>query len=518
MSDETTRELRTVPASSLRPTVPALTILAHPDWRRVSAWTVLSPTTELARHTPTFDPTEEAPARPLDDPFVGRKPLLLSQGSEGCTIMRNGSTIRATVDGVELADRLFVDDARIDDGVVVMLNERIVLLLHRVQLPRAVDGKRLGMIGFSEAIERVRAEIEQVAGVEVPVLIRGESGVGKELVAQAIHAASARADRRLEAINMASIPPHLAASELFGHKKGAFTGAANDHQGCFLRADGGTLFLDEIGDTPQEVQPQLLRALETREILPIGGTAAQSVDVRVVSATDVALDDAIARQAFRGALLHRLAGFQIHVPPLRARREDIGPLLHAFLRDELTSLGAPHLAEDPDADHPWLPAPFVARLAAYAWPGNVRQLRNVARQLAIRGRGGRLEAAVDLDTLLPVPVQLAAPTVAAPASPPAPADGYRDTADIDDEELLAVLRNNAFRIAPSAVELNVSRASLYARIEATPRVRRAADLDANEITAALDTASGKLSQAAARLEVSVHALKLRMKALGLSTR
>src|SRR5262249_8032126 len=177
------------------------------------------------------------------------------------------------------------------------------------------------------------------------------------------------------AINRAALPSSTAASELFGHSRGAFTGATHDHDGMFVRAHGGTLFLDEVGETPYDIQPALLRVLETGEVTPLGSSKSQMVDVRLGAATDADLELQISESGLREALFHRLAGYQLLVPPLRERRDDIGRLLLQFLRDELDSTGdLKRLLDQTDA--PWLPASLVARLVRYSWPGNVRQLRN----------------------------------------------------------------------------------------------------------------------------------------------
>ena len=257
-------------------------------------------------------------------------------------------------------------------------------------------------MGCSDALGRVRDEIRVVGDLPVPVLIRGESGTGKELIARAIHRESRRAAAQYEVLNMATLSPTLAASELFGHVRGAFTGAERSHEGCFVRADGGTLFLDEIGEAPLDTQAQLLRVLETHDLRPVGGSVTRQVDVRVIAATDSDLETAVRLGRFREALFQRLAGFRVQVPPLRERRVDIGPLIYHFVRLELASLGlADLLGADEDDREPWISATTIARLTRYHWPGNVRELRNMVRQLVIAGRHhAALGHAVDIEALL----------------------------------------------------------------------------------------------------------------------
>ncbi|MEM7584996.1 MAG: sigma 54-interacting transcriptional regulator, partial [Acidobacteriota bacterium] len=248
-------------------------------------------------------------------------------------------------------------------------------------------------------------DISRAADLNIPVLIRGATGTGKELVAQALHRASSRRDSPFVAINLGAVTPTLAAAELFGVVKGAFTGAERKRKGCFERARGGTLFLDEIGEAPGEVQASLLRALETGSFLPVGGEAETAFDARVVAATDADLESAISAEGFRAPLLHRLGGYEIHLPALAERRDDMGRLLVHFLSQELMALGEGDLIEAfGSLERPWLPAKLVARLARFDWPGNVRQLRNVARRLVIEGRHrARLEWSPQVDKLVGSP-------------------------------------------------------------------------------------------------------------------
>ncbi|WP_267898709.1 sigma-54 factor interaction domain-containing protein [Sorangium cellulosum] len=224
-----------------------------------------------------------------------------------------------------------------------------MLLVHRA--PAVLSAPRHGLVGEGSALEDVLMSAARVADLQVPVLLRlrGETGVGKERVAQAIHQASPRAGRPCLAVNMAVLAPNTAASELFGHARGSFTGAHQRHVGLFERAHGGTLFLDEIGDMSMEVQAMLLRALETGTILPLGDSEQRAVDVRVIAATDVDLEQAVAQGRFRAPLLHRLQGYIITIPPLRQSREDIPRLLLHFLREELAQIGELSRLEPPAA-------------------------------------------------------------------------------------------------------------------------------------------------------------------------
>jgi len=508
--------------------LPALTLLAHPKSARVPARAFLHSPTELSRVAPMFHPLDGGAAAELDDPFLSRSPIVLTPHPDRVDVAPGDGKIKLEADGIPITEPVMFDNARLDRGVVLSLSGRIALLLHRVSPMTENTSGHLDLIGHSGAMSKLRGDIATVAGVHVPVLIRGESGTGKELIARAIHANSSRANQHYEALNMASISSNLAGSELFGHVRGAFTGADRDHKGCFARAHGGTLFLDEVGDTPVDIQAQLLRVLETNDIRPVGAANSMQVDVRVISATDTNLEEAIRTGRFREALVQRLAGFQIHVPALRERREDIGVLFYHFVRQELVQLGEAGLLDTQDIKKPWIPASTVARLARYDWSGNVRQLRNIARQLVISGRGQpTMMTGTALDRLLPQEQQAAdAPARLSTLPPPAaPAERtrattgqptYRDPSEVTEDEMIDVLRANAFKLAPAAKALNLSRTSLYAMVEQSSQVRKAADLSIDEINGALQSADGKLAAAATALEVSTHALKLRMRTLGLS--
>jgi DNA-binding NtrC family response regulator len=239
------------------------------------------------------------------------------------------------------------------------------------------------MIAESPAMRAVIHQIEAIADTTATVLIQGESGTGKELVARALHADSRRADAPFVAVNCGAFAESLLESELFGHEKGAFTGAFARHAGAFERADGGTLFLDEIGDAPPSVQVKLLRAIEEREIHRVGGREPFAVNVRLVSASNKDLAERVAEGAFREDLLYRLNVVTLTLPPLRRRREDIRPLADRFIARAATDHGHAITGIDPA---------FYARLEAYDWPGNIRQLRNVIESAVLLASGPNLSA------------------------------------------------------------------------------------------------------------------------------
>jgi len=231
-------------------------------------------------------------------------------------------------------------------------------------------------------MRRVFETIQKVAATDLSVLIRGESGTGKELVAQALHTTSGRKHKPFVAVNCAAINRELVESELFGHEKGAFTGADSRRIGRFEAADGGTIFLDEIGDMAPETQAKVLRVLEERCFERVGSTKAMAVDVRVVSATHRDLEDEVAEGKFREDLYYRLKVVELELPPLRERSEDIPALAARFLGQ---------LAERLNREPMALSTSSLSSLARHAWPGNVRELRNVLEQAAVLAEGEQIE-------------------------------------------------------------------------------------------------------------------------------
>ena len=246
-----------------------------------------------------------------------------------------------------------------------------------------------GIVGESIAIRRVLAEIERVAPTQSTVLLLGETGTGKELLASALHDLSPRRGRAFVKVNCAAISPSLIESELFGHEKGAFTGALQRRVGRFELAQGGTLFLDEIGELPLEAQAKLLRVVQEREIERIGGTRTIPIDVRIICATNRNLKAEVVEKRFRADLFYRLEVFPIHVPPLRERRDDVPLLVDAFVRSLAKQLGELSNGVDETA---------LALLCSYNWPGNIRELHNVLERAVILARG-RLIRAEDLPDL-----------------------------------------------------------------------------------------------------------------------
>jgi DNA-binding NtrC family response regulator len=250
----------------------------------------------------------------------------------------------------------------------------------RRAMSKAVD--RGEIIGRSDIMQEVFRLVEQVAPARSTVLITGESGTGKELIAKAIHEASTRAGRPFVTVNSSNIPSELLESELFGHTRGAFTGAVAAKKGLFEVADGGSIFLDEIGDIPPETQVRLLRVIQEREFTPLGDTAPRRVDVRIIAATNIDLKEAVRQGTFREDLYYRLAVVPIELPPLRDRREDILPLAQHFIQ-KYNEENARNVSEQ-------LAPEVLALLEAYSWPGNVRELENTIERAVVIAPGDEI--------------------------------------------------------------------------------------------------------------------------------
>ncbi len=305
------------------------------------------------------------------------------------------------------------------------------------------------MLGDSEPMEKVRQLIGRAGPADAAVLVTGESGTGKELVARAIHGASNRKDRPFEVVNCAALAENLIESELFGHVKGAFTGASSERVGRFELADGGTLFLDEIGELSAGAQAKLLRVLEQGELSRVGESKVRKVDVRVIAATNRELEADVKDKKFREDLYYRLNVLRIPLPRLRERGEDLELLLDGFLRDAAARMGRPD---------PQLEDDVRQKLLAYPWPGNVREMKNLAERLVILSSGGRIA----MDEL---PAEVSGVKVAAATAAGSPVGGAVKLSDLEREHILAVLASVGNNKSKAAEILGIDRSTLYARLK-----------------------------------------------------
>lgn len=309
------------------------------------------------------------------------------------------------------------------------------------------------MVGTSESIEQVRAMVRRVAVLPSTIAIYGESGTGKELIARSIHRLSDRRSKPFVAINCGGIPENLLESELFGHTRGAFTGAVAEKEGLFVAADGGTLFLDEVGEMPLPLQVKLLRVLDDHIVMPLGGTRSVKVDVRIVSATNRDLELLVRAGTFREDLFYRLNVIPLHVPPLRRRLDDIPLLAYYFIREHARAMNRPE---------PALSAAALKAIAEYRWPGNVRELRN-AMERAVALSNGRV---IDADELpLNAFPRDAAGAGAAMELPEDGVDLESITAEIEKNLIRQALERARYSQKKAAELLNLTPRSLRYRLQ-----------------------------------------------------
>ena len=373
-------------------------------------------------------------------------------------MMSGKANLADAVRATKLGAFQFLEKPLTPEGVLVAIRGALELartLAENRRLHEAL-GHSDPLLGVSRAMEEVRTLIARIAPTEARVLITGESGTGKELVASAIHRQSARAAKPFVCVNSAAIPRDLVESEMFGHERGAFTGAGERRLGRFELADGGTLFLDEVGDLGPEAQAKLLRVLETGVIERLGGEKPVRVDVRVIAATNKDLVKAGQRGQFREDLLFRLNVLPLHIPPLRERPEDVPPLVRHFAARQATRLGGGRRIQ--------VDAGAMQLLIAYPWPGNVRELANLVERLAILA-GGDTITADDVARVLPR-------DGAGPARLPGggEGEGWTDVALSEALEqyertliarALSAARGN---VAEAARKLSTDRANLYRRM------------------------------------------------------
>ena len=494
---------------------PALTILWHPDPSRIGAMFHFGDLGEsrkfsLSRNNPDFTFFTDTPG-PLGDPFLSRQPCLeFTLLDRGIKITSLSQDLPISIDGKPMHSHATFSEADVARNPIIVLGRRITLCLH-FAVPPSTPKPTLGLIGNSDAINAIRNAILSVADLHTPVLIRGETGTGKELTANAIVHAGARASKPFVAVNIGSLPRELAAAEIFGHEKGAFTAASQARKGYFREVDGGTLFLDEIGLATSDVQTALLRVLETGQVRGLGARTSTSVDVRILAATDSStIDGAVAAGGFSQPLYHRLSSVPIRLPPLREHRQDIGLLFLHFLRQILSQTGDLEKLNTPStAKRPWLSAQALMAIAMASWPGNVRQLRNFATELAVANRGAPVARLT--------PALLS--TLAHQLPPPSEPAGLPDqqiacaTAVPDQQtthaKLVDALATHDFQPARAARALRVSRSTIYDHLRKDPSLGLLSRVSDEEFHRQLHQCNGDLHLLAKRLRVSYRAVQLR---------
>ena len=367
---------------------------------------------------------------------------------------------RELAESNEALEKAKEDIERLLDARTMELDEAKSELVRTREALRA-QHERHGIVGRSDGIRRVLAIVDRVGPLSVPVVIQGESGTGKELVARAIHFGGTRAKKPFVALNCAAVPETLLESELFGHRRGAFTGADRDRNGVFVQAHGGTLFLDEIGDMPAKMQVELLRVLADGRVKPIGGEEETVVDVRIVAASNKALKEQVEKGLFREDLYYRLAVVEMRLPPLRERRTDIPLLAEHFLTEQAKREGLPKKRISKDA---------LAVLSSHALPGNVRQLEHVLMSASILSAGGTITAA-DLSVLTggepppmfmgPSEVEEVQPTGAQATPPPANLEEWKAH---ERRKILEALESAGWNRVKAAGRLGMPRRTFYRRL------------------------------------------------------
>jgi len=399
--EETRTHLLSAPLEALRSCAFHLELLAGAAAQEERRWTLSGRETRLGAH-PSCDVR-------LADSSVSRLHARIEVDAVGHRLIDEGSKNGVWVNGLRARDVYLLDGAELTLGAVRL---RYTLAAERpvehVLSTRAQFG---ALLGESAPMREVFAQLERVAQSDMTLLIEGESGTGKELAAEAVHARSARGARGAFVVfDCSAVSPSLIESELFGHQRGAFTGAARDREGAFRRAEGGTLFLDEVGELPLELQPRLLRALERREVKAVGEDAYRAADVRVIAATNRDLYAEVEAGAFRADLYYRLAVIKVRLPPLRWRPDDIPLLVRRFI-EELSPSAPREVGYE-----------AMRQLQGQPWRGNVRELRNVvARAVTLSGgHAARLETRFLVPAGGDAPAPLSAPALTL-AAPPAPA-------------------------------------------------------------------------------------------------
>ncbi len=476
----------------------ALTIVWHPDLARVGEQFIASTSKlELNRYLPLFHLPGDT-GTGLGYSGISREPVVLLRSGNEIVEIRPPANSRMVleVNGVEIQAPCVLGAEQIAEGAMLSLGRTVLLCLHWMRvLPK--NNPVPGLLGVGQAAIKTRDLLRQVALSETPVLLLGETGTGKEVAARAIHSLSRRSSHPFVSVNMAALNESLAAADLFGASKGAYTGAQNARAGLFTQAQEATLFLDEIGNTPTTIQPMLLRVLETGDYRPLGAASDLHSTARLIAATDQDLYD----DNFNQALLRRLESLVVHLPPLRERREDIGVLLRHLLASSSEAQGLPPLS-----------CSLVTQFALYDWPGNVRQLKHVQKRCLLSMQLGETPEFSSLVDVRPARVTQSAAPVTTKPHPPLT---RKKPSEINDAQVLAAMEENDWYIQAAAQALGISRPSMYKLLENHPQIRRPEQISAEELRLAVEQSAGDLEDCAARLKTPSEALRRHLRTLDL---
>jgi len=492
--------------------IPALIIQNHADLERIGdiCWMndlLDNQVLQLARNQPDFCKHQSLIGTPLADPYISRSPIQLTLLADNdIKIDTVDSKTPLSINGTPINGTKVVEQDQLLTGTVIELGKRITLLLKLLPYPPTKTEHSYGMIGISPKLQIVRQKLNHLKNLDGSVLIRGATGVGKELVAKAVYDLSSRTDKPFVKVNLGAIPPSLATSELFGVQKGAFTGAEKSRKGYFAEANGGTLFLDEIGEATLEVQSLLLRVLESGEFYPVGSSKPSKVDVRLIAATDVNLNELCQANKFKAPLLHRLENYEINVPSLFERNEDIGLLFLHFAKQQYLTMG--HKFPSPNSEQPWITNQVMRKLLSYSWSGNIRQLKNITHQLILENLDS---AQLFLTQHLIKKLQ---PAKNAEESTALKKQKKRKPNTVSCEELVSELENNLWELQATADSLNISRTSIY-ELMRLYNLKSASDLLEDEINESYIRCDKDIDKMITDLKVSKYALKRRMKQLNL---
>jgi DNA-binding NtrC family response regulator len=482
-----------------------LDVLAHPDLRRVGDRAVLLEDRSIVgRDQPLFTAAEDdAIGRMLGDPCVSRRQFTLTYdgAARRFNVVPEASARRSLAFFDAWGRRLHTGGAALEPGSLVAVGDRVLFALGVRASPLA---PALGMVGRSAALDELRAQIVALARLERTVLVCGPTGAGKERVARALHRASGRAAGPFVAVNCAALPDALMESELFGHARGAFSGAIGSRDGLFVEAHGGLLLLDEVGELSPSAQAKLLRVLQERCVRPVGGSAERAVDVWVVAATHRDLGADVAAGRFREDLLARLDGLTLSVPPLAARPSDVPPLFASFLQQRCAAhpeLGR-RLIREADLRTPPLPPELTLSLLRQPWSRNVRELERYADRTAALSLEQRSLVFPPLPDAAPRELEAA---VEAPSAKDRP----------DEAKLRGVIERSDYVTQRVAKQLGVSHTTVD-RWMRELGILRPRDLSAQTIARALTEANQDVRVAARGLQVSERGLRLRLRELGLA--